>query len=241
MNKLLVATDYSENAGHAVDYAVELANHFGSLITLVSAIDEPYSAAAGALVSITDEIRDEAMETMNTVRAQIEPKLRNGATVDVHTVDGEAGPTIARVAKAKGYDLIVMGTRGSTAAKEMFTGSVANAMIKNSEVPVLVVPINAPYRPLKQVVVATDNKGAGPQGQGQKVLNALRENYGSQVINYHDDSDDVARGIKQEVARRNADLLVMLYHDHGFFGSLFNESTVSKVIFDSEVPLLVVR
>ena len=239
MKKILVATDYSDNADNAVDFAIDLANHHGALVSLVSAVEEPYSAAAGALVSIKDEIRDEAMETMGKTADRVRGRLKNGATLDTHTVDGEVGPTISRVAKSKGYDLIVMGTKGSTAAKELFTGSVANAMIKNSEVPVLAVPVGASFAPFQRILIADDRKGNDVTRTG--LLRQIVDDYGSTVTPFHAEGDEVAKEIKQAVHQSNADLLVMVYHDHGFFGNLFQKSTVSKVVFDVDRPLLVFR
>ncbi len=269
MKKIMVATDYSESAGNAVQYGVSLANHFGSLLTLVSAVEEPYSAAAGVLVDIKDHIREEAMETMGKVKEQVIGQLTNGATIDTHTVDGDPGPTITRVAKAKDYDLIVMGTKGSSAAREMFTGSVANSVIKNSKLPVLAVPKGVEFTDINRVILSIDERPlAGPEVL-QPLVDLLRA-YGAELIVYHGDkdgdgkgydpqlptylsdithrfevrsgeSDSVLSGIQQAVKATNADLLCMIYHDHGFFGRLFNESTVSKVVFNSSVPLLVLQ
>jgi nucleotide-binding universal stress UspA family protein len=271
MKKIMVATDYSENAGNAVKYAVSLANHFGSLLSLVSAVSRPYTGAAGAgvMIDMTEHIRDEAVDTMEKVRRQITPQLENGATVDTHTVDGDPGPTLTRVAKKHDYDLIVMGTKGSTAAREMFTGSVANAVIKNSKLPVMAVPIQASFKPIKRVLLSIDDKNvAGPQVL--KPLVDLLNAYDAELIIYHGDvdgdgkgydprlpeylgdvnhrfvvhsgkKDEISKGIQEAVKSEGADMLCMVYHDRGFFGRLFNQSTVSKVVFDSAVPLLVLQ
>ncbi len=269
MKKIIVATDYSESASNAVQYGVSLANHFGSLLTLVSAVQEPYSAAAGVLVDMKDHIRAEAMETMGKVEEEVTGQLTNGATINTRTVDGDPGPTITRVAKAKQYDLIVMGTKGSTAARELFTGSVANSMIKNSKLPILAVPNGAAFTDIHRVLLSVDERPlAGPHVL-QPLLDLLRA-YGAELIIYHGDQDgdgkgydpqlptylsgihhrfevrsgkedSVLGGIQQAVTNSGADLLCMIYHDRGFFGRLFNESTVSKVVFDSSVPLLVLQ
>ncbi|WP_420457878.1 universal stress protein [Neolewinella sp.] len=269
MKKIMVATDYSESASNAVQYGVSLANHFGSELSLVSAVEEPYSAAAGALVDIKDHIREEAMETMGRVKEEVTPQLRNGATVDTHTVDGDPGPTITRVAKAKNYDLIVMGTKGSTAARELFTGSVANSVIKNSKLPVLAVPDEVVFHDFRRVLLSVDERKLAGVHVIQPLLDLVRA-YDAELIIYHGDSDgdgkgydpqlptylagvnhrfevrsgakdDVSGGIQQAVRSHDADLLAMIYHDHGFFGRLFNESTVSRVVFDSAVALLVLQ
>lgn len=269
MKKIMVATDYSESADSAVAYGVSLANHFGSLLSLVSAVEEPYSGSAGVLVNMKDHIREQAMDTMGKVRDEVSPRLKNGATINTHTVDGAPGPTITRVAKAKDYDLLVMGTRGSNAAREMFTGSVANSVIKNTKLPVLVVPTACPHRDIRRVLLSVDEKPFA----GAHVLDPLKEIlrvYNAELIVYHGDedgdgkgydprlpeylegvdyrlevrsgkSDSISAGIKGAVKLHQADLLCMVYHDHGFFGRLFNESTVSKVVFDSQVPMLVLQ
>ncbi len=269
MKKIMVATDYSESANSSVQYGLSLANHFGSLLSLVSAVEEPYSAAAGVLVDMKDRIRQEAMETMGNVKDRISGQLSNGATIDTHTVDGEPGPTITRVAKSKKYDLIVTGTKGSDAAREMFTGSVANSVIKNSKIPVLVVPDTVKYREFQRVLIAVDNKQlAGPHVL-QPLIDILKA-YKAELIIYHGDEDgdgkgydprlpeylaginhrfevrsgkdgSITEGIEQAVKLYDADLLGMIYHERGFFGRLFNESTVSKVVFKSTVPLLVLQ
>lgn len=264
----MVATDYTEEATPAVEYAVALANKFGSLLTLCSAVDEPYSAAAGALVDIDEHIRDEAMKTMEKVKTQIEPALANGATIDIHTVDGDPGRTLPKVAQKHNYDLIVIGTKGSTAAREMFTGSVANGLIKHSRLPVLVVPNTTRFQPPHRVLYAADDHSlAGPE-----VLRPLTEVArvfpDAEVVVYHSDADgdadsydprlseyladvphrfevqggdadSVHEDIQRAVKLYGSDLLVMIYHNRGFFGGLFNQSTVSKVTFEATVPILV--
>ncbi|MBB4080088.1 nucleotide-binding universal stress UspA family protein [Lewinella aquimaris] len=269
MKKIMVATDYSDSAGSAVHYGVSLANHFGSQLSLVSAVEEPYSASAGALVDIRQKIREQAMETMTQVKNEVSGQLTNGASIDIHTVDGDPGRTITRVAKAKDYDLIVMGTKGSTAARELFTGSVANSVIKNSKLPVLAVPVKVPFSDINRVILSVDDQPlAGPHVL-QPLIELIRA-YGAELIVYHGDRDgdgkgydpklpeylsgithrfevrrgeeeSITEGIQKTIKLHRADLLCLIYHDRGFFGRLFNESTVSKVVFDSPVPLLVLQ
>ncbi len=269
MKKIMVATDYSESASNAVEYGLSLANHFGSLLSLVSAVDEPYSGAAGVLVDMKDHIRQEAMETMGKVKKEISGRLRDGATIDMHTVDGEVGSTLTRVAKAKNYDLIVMGTRGSDAARELFTGSAANSVIKNSKLPALIVPTAAKFREPKRILFSVDERAFAGAHVLAPLLEIVRA-YDAELVIYHGDedgdgkgydprlteylagvphrfevrsgkTDNISEGIRKASEQHGTDLLVMVYHDHGFFGRLFNESTVSKVVFDSQVPMLVLQ
>ena len=52
---------------------------------------------------------------------------------------GPAGETIARMAEAGKYDLIVMGSRGHGALKSLVMGSVATQVLAHCSVPVLLV------------------------------------------------------------------------------------------------------
>ncbi|MTB51627.1 universal stress protein [Lewinella sp. W8] len=265
MQKILVATDNSEAAGNAVDYAVELANQFGSLLTLVSALDEPYSSGAGSLVSLKEHMRDEAREVMERVVERIQPKLINGARVEVRTIDGDPDVVLPRIALAKDYELIVMGTKGSSTAKEFFTGSVANATLEKSTVPLLIIPQAAQYVPPKRILLAADDKPIRPELV--EPLVQLAEAFGSEVIVFHEANEEgkstydenlenylmsvpyrfqisigdgsVAAGIGRAMESQKANLLTMVFRNHGFFAKLLNRSTVSDFVFTSDAPLLV--
>jgi nucleotide-binding universal stress UspA family protein len=270
MRKILVATDYSESAENAIRYGVNLANQFGSQLTLMSAIDKPYAGSeAGMLLDAEGDAHHQINQMMARLRDGIQSKMRNGARVDMRTIDGVPGTVIPRLAKRHDYELIVMGTTGSTAAREIFTGSVANATIKNSELPVLAVPARASYTPIRRVLLSVGRDKIDGERVLLPLIKLLRA-YDAELIIYHADTDgegkgydpsltrhlegirhrfvvhpasrgELAGGIKQAMDEQGADLLCMIYRDRGFFGRLFNQSTVSKVVFDSEVPLLVLQ
>ncbi|MFB5610052.1 MAG: universal stress protein, partial [Nitrosarchaeum sp.] len=52
---------------------------------------------------------------------------------------GSPSIEIDEMAKKKGFDIIVIGSRGQSGIKEIFLGSVANAIIHKSKIPVLVI------------------------------------------------------------------------------------------------------
>jgi YjbE family integral membrane protein len=62
-----------------------------------------------------------------------------GVAYQLHRRVGDPGPTIAELARETGADLIVMGTRGLGAATGAMLGSVAQATLAASPVPVLLV------------------------------------------------------------------------------------------------------
>jgi nucleotide-binding universal stress UspA family protein len=65
---------------------------------------------------------------------------QNGIEFKEKTVRGEIGYNIIKIAHGKdNFDMIVIGSRGRSSAKEMFFGSVSNYVIHTSKIPVVVV------------------------------------------------------------------------------------------------------
>lgn len=85
-----------------------------------------------------------------------------GIAAETLTVEGRPGPRIARVAKAKSIDLIVMGAHGRSALAGVVLGSVTNAVLALCETPVLLLRDVEPERAKSlRVGIAVDG---GPYG-----------------------------------------------------------------------------
>jgi len=122
---ILVPIDGSETAYAAVDQAVQLAKTFNGKITVVQVMTlDPYIAAA------IQQNLDEAKKRFETAGVQVDTQLLEGQVVNTE---------IAKAAKTLGADLIVIGSHGRTGFKKFFLGSVAQSILGQSDVPVLVV------------------------------------------------------------------------------------------------------
>jgi nucleotide-binding universal stress UspA family protein len=62
-------------------------------------------------------------------------------------VNGPVAETIAATAKDGEFDLVVMGTNGRTGLRAAVVGSVAEKVVRLSEVPVLVARVSEEPRP----------------------------------------------------------------------------------------------
>jgi nucleotide-binding universal stress UspA family protein len=138
-NNILVATDFSDCAEHALNLGVELAQKFGAQLTLVHAWEFPYSLAAGLAYSRADLISGIEKETQRELTKACEAlKLRYpSAKAVLRTgVPWQEIITAAQVAEA---DLIVVGTHGRTGISRALMGSVAERVVRLAPVPVLTV------------------------------------------------------------------------------------------------------
>ena len=140
--RILVPTDFSENAGYAMRYASDLASRLGAgLAVLYSDPFLPpidYTATVGGWdESSFANLKARAEEQLERdAETNINPSVLYDAMVRVDTpLDG-----ILAQARESGAGLIVMGTHGRSGFRRLVIGSVTEAVMHHAEVPVLAIP-----------------------------------------------------------------------------------------------------
>lgn len=138
---LLVPTDFSENAEHALRVAIELAKPGGGKIFLLHVV-EPTASAPLALAGVVPE--GEMIERLeSSARASLKKAAEQHggeARIEPLVAVGSPAVEITRCAKDNKVDAIVTSTHGRTGLAHLLMGSVAERIVRTSEVPVLVVP-----------------------------------------------------------------------------------------------------
>jgi nucleotide-binding universal stress UspA family protein len=141
--KILWPTDFSEPSYEALEVAVKMAETFHGELTLlhvippIPALTGPESPASFDVSRYQAELERTAEKMMDQVREKRIPKsVRTGRLV----AQGSPPLEIARVAEEKDMDLIVIATRGESALKHVFFGSVADKVMRHSLIPVLIIP-----------------------------------------------------------------------------------------------------
>lgn len=136
IGKILVPLDGSKNSNRGLEMAIGLASVCGASITGVVSIEARSHSEFKADVS--ESVPDETQEMMDGAAALA---ARSGVDFRPKIMHGNIGYNIIRTAHSKRekFDMIVIGSRGRGAVKEMFFGSVSNYVIHTSKIPVLVV------------------------------------------------------------------------------------------------------
>ncbi|HSE57442.1 MAG TPA: universal stress protein [Nitrospiraceae bacterium] len=138
LNTLLVAVDFSDCGRSAVEYAVQLADRFGSEVTLLH-VAEPVAYGLDFTLghALTGQaFRKQCEESM----AQLAGLFAGRGLSARHEVrSGIPGDVIRLVAHERGSDAIVMGTHGRRGWSQLRFGSVAEAVIRYADCPVLTV------------------------------------------------------------------------------------------------------
>ena len=140
IRKVLVATDFSEQADRAIDAAVEIARLSGASIDLVHAFDMPSPLVSPYEVAVPPDFlgaaRDEAKRRLTASEEAIRDR---GVEVRAHLSDLPAGAAIAEAAEQLESDLVVLGTQGHTGLKHLVLGSVAERTVRTAPCSVLTI------------------------------------------------------------------------------------------------------
>jgi nucleotide-binding universal stress UspA family protein len=137
--RILVPIDGSPNSYKGLRYAIEIAKKFDAEITLIHVIEEPvyaYSDVAGGVVPA--RAFTELEEYADKLFAKRKKELAERG-VRTNTLLKKGNPSYEILKASKGFDLIVMRSRGLGRFKRLFLGSVSNGVVQNSKVPVLIV------------------------------------------------------------------------------------------------------
>ena len=141
-HNILVPVDGSETSHAAVEKAVEFAKAFGSKITVVQALVlDPYIAAEYISASQTNDLIERARTAIEESLAAAKAKFNEqGIEVETKLLEGQViHREIIRAAEELHADLISICSHGSTGFKKLFLGSVAQSLLGESHVPVLIV------------------------------------------------------------------------------------------------------
>lgn len=156
---ILIPTDFSPCAQHALTQAVELAEKFGAHLHVVHVINELNTELYG-----TDDLRAEAEALYDRMKAEararlkelapIHPQAEMKTTVAV-SLGFDVASTIEDYIAEEHVDLVVMGTYGRAGAQRIALGSVTEKLIQRTMCPVLAVGEDVPWAEASEDVAVT--------------------------------------------------------------------------------------
>ncbi len=139
IRRVLIATDFSHDANHAVTVGVELARALGARLTLLHVIQMPsYHFFGGGRFAPSEElsadIRADAARWLAAAKARV-----SGIEVETVCLEGDPATLLVEWAGEHKPDLIVVGTHGRRGVRKVLLGSVAERVVRDAKAPVLIV------------------------------------------------------------------------------------------------------
>jgi nucleotide-binding universal stress UspA family protein len=138
LNRIVVATDFSDVSLAALEAAFNLDLGSNTILYLLHVLDTPVGIdpAIGWIRPSNNDTYDEAMNRMCSLVPENSPKKM---TIERYVVAGSPVTEIARFAKEKEADMIVVGTHGRTGLARLLMGSTAEGLLREAPCQVLVV------------------------------------------------------------------------------------------------------
>ena len=161
--RILLPTDFSENAWHAIRYAIFLFENVPCTFYVMHA----HQVSPSALISTINKERDTRLHEITQDESEIKlhkllAQLRKVNKVKTHQYEAilESDALLQAVGRCvidKDVDYICMGTQGASGFKEIFLGSNTVNIIKNIKFcPVMAVPESYQFSQPKSITFATD-------------------------------------------------------------------------------------
>lgn len=177
MKNFLVAIDFSKNAIHALEYALNYANRFGANLSMIW-VDN--CCGPDLLVDGTSSgNRKEAHERFDEILEKYQDKFPE-VKLSFKLCKGKVYEEISRYAKKINADLLFTGTHGVTGFEEYWIGSNAYRIVTHSPCPVITLRQDFNFsKDIKKILLPIDSSS-----QSNRKVNITAEiatAYGAEV------------------------------------------------------------
>ena len=140
IRRIVCPVDFSEGAGSAIEYALDLAKDVGAEVRFVHVYQIPvYALPDGAVIGGPELAARLGVQLQTELEGLAKKYAERGVKIATHLIEGVPHVEIVRIAKELPADLIVMGTHGRGGISHLLLGSVAERGVRTSECPGLTV------------------------------------------------------------------------------------------------------
>ncbi len=261
MKNILVPVGSSKNALSHLQYAIDFAETFGAKLFVVQVYN--VFTKAGTMIKVDKIIERESKAFLDDLVSKADTK-----TVDiiVKVLKGSLIDTLELACKAADVNLILIEPRTNSIKDEVFLGKTSGRIIKQTQIPALIVPEGYTYSPIKNILFAIKSAII----KNKTALNPLMDikNKFEAVLNlllvkttYYNEGDfdveaDLARivsnitktenattfqGVLQHLEAHKPDMLCVVRRKRGFFTKKWEKNVILKKDFSSSIPVLVLR
>jgi len=190
MRTVLIPTDFSTNAVHAMEYAIQLykceRTKFYFLHAYADEVYGPFKKNGDEPIEVQKNvIRKNVDESLNKIVAEFIEKYHNPKhSFEAVSIFESLVDAVNDCANKINVDLVIMGTQGQTANKKITFGSHTVQVFKYVQCPVLAIPENFEYQQPKKIVFPTDYMLPYKRRE-LKLLNTLAAEFKSEVHCLH--------------------------------------------------------
>lgn len=259
MNNILVPLGTSPDSHETLQYAIDFAADFGAKVFIMDVF--MISTGTGSLGKVTEKVASTSREKIKELVAGMDTK---GVDVKIASYNGDIVDGLKDISKELEIDLIIIAPRSNDINEELYLGNTSGRMIKETNIPTLIVPKGTLHAPIKSILTAFKS-GILKRSKVLFPLIEIKNKYQAQVnlllvktpgyteedLQINTALLDVSKnliisenattyhGVLEHFQSKNPDMLCVFRRKRGFFKKLWEKSTVLKSEFHATIPVLV--
>ncbi len=261
MKNILVPIGSTETAQNTLQYAIDFAAEINANVFVFRAYKA--KSKAGTMVNIDAIIE---RETNLYLRTMVNAVDRKNVDVKLISAKGNVVESVDAIDNEIGISLIIVGAKSNSIKEEVFLGSTAGSLVKQTDIPVLAVPENYVYKPISNILMAFKS-GVIKSKTALNPLKTIVQKFSPQVnlllvktpdfteedVVLHKDLTELQssyattenattfQGVLEHFKTHNPDMLCVFRRKRGFFKKLWEKNTILKQEFHTSKPLLILK
>lgn len=256
---VLVPLGMAPNTQETLQYAVDFCKDFEAKIFIIDVFT--VTTGAGSLAKVEDKVLQNRKQIVKDLVAQVNTR---GLDLQLVSYNGELVEGIKALSQELAIDLIVLSAKSNSINEELYLGATTGKIIKQTNIPALIVPRATTYNSFKNILVAFKSgvvkapetlnplkaisqkfssainlllvKTPGYTQEDLQLNTALLDLSGMVTIS---NNQTTYLGVIEHFKDKNPDLLCVFRRKRGFFAKLWEKSTILKSEFFVPVPVLV--
>lgn len=276
MTRILLPTDFSDNAYNALAYAVQLYKDVECKFYMLHTYT-PASVSAGAMMdsytalNLHEIEKKGAQQNLEKTKDKLQKEYVNANhTFITISSFNQLIPEMKDIIKENDIDLVIMGTKGATGAKEIFIGTQTMYAIKKMKCPVLAVPSKFKFEKPREILFPTDYKVSEtnrylslikticddynsrlhilnayysiPLEEKQKYVKSFLDDFFAENTHlFHiSEGQELIDAIEAFEIKHKVNFLVMIHNKHTLFENLLFKPVINQMVYHTNVPFLVI-
>ncbi len=262
METIIVASDFSDEAKNATEYAIKMAKTIDASVVL-------FNLHILSVHAVNSRLPYEAiLATIEKSKLKIENQVdmlskKHDVEITSYFAMGDFYEQLQHAIETYKANLVIMGMHEKTLEGDLL-GSTTTESIHKLKTPILAIPLNAKFIGINKILYACDlNKGVTSKILEKVKLTTQKFNAELKVFHVNDtmqetthiaeileplegvsyyyksmQSDSVIAEIKKELINFKPDILIMVPYEYGFWSSLIHKSKTRIMASGLDMPLL---
>ncbi len=259
MKNILVPLGSSSTGVDTLQYAIDIAEKIDANVYVISVFQE-YSKVGG-LTKVNTLLKEESENRIDKALEQVNHK---GVSVIAHPIKGEVLEGVERFNKHVPVDLMVLSPRSNSIREEVYLGKTTGRLVKETNIPVLVVPDGSSFSAPKRILMAFKD-GVFSKKSMLEPLPKFLNHFNSTLDLLHvktpastpemetvsgklqklqstytkTENATTYQGVLEHYKTHNPDMICVVRRKRGFFKKLWEKNVVLKKEFFTTKPLLI--